>query len=790
MLAADLTVQQAAARVDADGFRLGKARADEVLAEGLRVKGLLDQRDMALVDRQALEARTGEMAAVRVEAERGRAALGLQDAQEEATRRVGEWQTLNEALAAAQIARARAVEAADAARTRLEAEKAREPQQVANQRQATLLEGLVDKAAGIAQARAQLDDARLVAEKAGAALDAAHQALESLAAEVAAGKAALDDAERRGATLEAGELASQKAVARLRQRQELETARKTLARAETDHGHARQALEVARGKYQKARDALDQADEAMREGAAGLLAKTLKDGEPCPVCGSASHPVPAHGDENLPDPKVVEDLRRNLRKLEEEVAAAGERENALQAQVAASQARVELILGDLGPLAETDVESLERECSEAAKRVADANAALRARDGLVQAQADRETRHSGMVAEIEVLRQQSNGAVASLKAAGATVDEREKTVPEAWRDPAVLELERQRLARELAAMKTALDKANAAHQGAVQNLASCDARVKAATSASDGAKALADQRREAFLERVAAAGFESEGAYTEARRTSDELAALDSRVESWTQALAAARDRRKRADDAAGDLTRPDMDALGKAAAQAGQDLDLAVETASRLAQQVDQKRKTIESLRKDAAAMEAMELEYGVLGSLSEAANGNNSRKITFQRYVLGALLDDVLVAATTRLKQMTGGRYLLQRVGQVGDRRRLAGLDLEVMDTYTGINRPVGTLSGGESFMAALSLALGMADVVQSYSGGIRLETIFIDEGFGSLDPEALDQALRELVKLKEGGRLVGIISHVPELKQRIDARLEVSADRTGSHARFVVG
>ena len=154
----------------------------------------------------------------------------------------------------------------------------------------------------------------------------------------------------------------------------------------------------------------------------------------------------------------------------------------------------------------------------------------------------------------------------------------------------------------------------------------------------------------------------------------------------------------------------------------------------------------------------------------------------------MLGAFLDRVLEVASLRLGVMTEGRYDLQRT-ESARRGRAAGLDLEVADAWTGEARPVSTLSGGETFMAALSLALGLAEVVQEHSGGVRLDTVFIDEGFGSLDEEALELAIDALVTLQEGGRLVGIISHVAELRERVDARLEVTAGKTGSSVAFVV-
>jgi exonuclease SbcC len=134
-----------------------------------------------------------------------------------------------------------------------------------------------------------------------------------------------------------------------------------------------------------------------------------------------------------------------------------------------------------------------------------------------------------------------------------------------------------------------------------------------------------------------------------------------------------------------------------------------------------------------------------------------------------------------------MTRGRYTLRRNTSAADRRSAGGLELEVEDAYTAKSRPVATLSGGESFQAALSLALGLSEVVQAYSGGIRLDTIFVDEGFGSLDPEALDLAINTLIDLQASGRMVGVISHVPELKERIDVRLEIQAGSAGSRAVF---
>lgn len=172
----------------------------------------------------------------------------------------------------------------------------------------------------------------------------------------------------------------------------------------------------------------------------------------------------------------------------------------------------------------------------------------------------------------------------------------------------------------------------------------------------------------------------------------------------------------------------------------------------------------------------------------LSSVAEGKNLSKISFQRYYLNGMFQDIVRESNDRLEKMSGGRYHFHEMETVKKRKRSAGLDLEIFDAYTGKARPVETLSGGESFLASLSLALGLANVVKNISGGVNLDTIFIDEGFGTLDGETLDVAINTLEDLQSGGRLVGIISHVDELKKRIPARLEVTKTGSGSFAKFI--
>jgi len=374
-------------------------------------------------------------------------------------------------------------------------------------------------------------------------------------------------------------------------------------------------------------------------------------------------------------------------------------------------------------------------------------------------------------------------------AEAARVMELELQVPEPLRSPGAVEKAIEAARRRLDLLDAALTEARAKADEASRVHAAAVEALAAATAHAGEAEERTAQAVETLAARIAAAGFESEEAYREAKLEAPAVSALAAEVEGFRTALGAAKDRAARAVKASPSTDVPDVAALDARV----QGLDADVEKKSQ------EQGEATERLRRLVAIIDALvalavrrqkaQAEFGCVAHVSEIVNGQNAHGITLHRYVLGALLDDVLVAASQRLRSMTSGRFDLERERTREDARRAAGLDLVVLDSYTGTTRPVNTLSGGEGFMASLALALGLADVVQSYAAGIRLETIFVDEGFGTLDEEAMDKALETLMKLGEGGRLVGIISHVPELRGRIDARLEVRPTEKGSVARFVM-
>ena len=202
----------------------------------------------------------------------------------------------------------------------------------------------------------------------------------------------------------------------------------------------------------------------------------------------------------------------------------------------------------------------------------------------------------------------------------------------------------------------------------------------------------------------------------------------------------------------------------------------------------ISQITRSLQGIEKNRAKAEQIREEYGIVKDLDDLANGNNARRLVFEQYVLAGYFENILKAANIRLANMTDGRYELLRAGQVSDGRKKDNLEIEVMDYYTGRKRSVKTLSGGETFKASLAMALGMSDCIQAENGGMEVETLFIDEGFGALDEESLEQACQTLQTLAGKNRMVGVISHVAQLRERIEHQIVIEKRNNGSCVKIV--
>lgn len=532
------------------------------------------------------------------------------------------------------------------------------------------------------------------------------------------------------------------------------------------------------------RDAMDAESRCEREfiaAQAGVLAQHLENGQACPVCGSDKHPNPAHGDGDATR------LEKTWRDAQAHCAKAAKAERDAQAHSSSTKATLEAHQLGLNRLAVPDrtlaaIDGEFRDACDGVNKLGVPADAAKLDEELGALRAAR-------IAADKVL-EQANLALAStntnVAVAKQAYDDCISSVPEEWRVGSALQGAINTVAMEIAkrkqtisdaveqqqAAKSASVKATAELQGAVGKLADCTAAVGKGNSD--------------FASRLAELAV-SEAVYRASVPDIDHVEKLGQALSAFDEALISARARNEAAVKSVAGANRPALGPLKDACTAAQRDAD----EASQQRAKAEQRHKSLLDLQASLAQQlkELQELEElsGPLLGLAEAFDGQNICKTGLETYAIGAMFDQVLDAANLRLDPMTAGRYRFERDAVSMGGRSKRGLDVLVHDIETGRTREIITLSGGETFIAALSLALGLSDVVEMTHGAIRLDTIFIDEGFGSLDTESdagtLDQVLQVLQNIVGERRAVGLISHVPLVQQAVPNGFTVVKSARGS-------
>lgn len=677
---------------------------------------------------------------------------------------------------------------ADAALNR---ETARAPEAEKLTARLSELDALVDKVLSLATVRTDHRNASEESSRAETSLQASRQALEA-ATEVE--KTLVNDIQSRKlmvATLEGQKGTLARLISQLDQANALDSRTRELAASAAQVDRLTLALESATANCTDARARRDTMHRTWVAGQAARLARELVEDQPCPVCGSLDHPAPAHMDGALVLDATLKAAEDTLVKADDSHRAAEVKLLSEQQNGRVLQERIAELETTLGDAAGTPIESFRTQSDAAQLALNQIGAAAKELQTFESKLPDAKlaVQSAGTALSSALLSEKQ--AQTKLQQLVGQLSEREAGIPAELADPKALESARATAVKARGALKLALETTTEAARFAANKLMQTNTRLQESEQVS---QRIAEQQRQKSVDlehRLKAANFVDLTACRKACLDGAAITALDKDIRTFDAFLAAASERQSRAVTNTMGLVRPDLDALvlihaeAKAAQLAGS--NAVRDTLSILNATTD----FLDSLNKFADSFKTIEARYAVLKKVADVANGTvvNSHKISFQRYVLGTLLDEVLAATTIRLRIMSRGRYEMRRKIEQVNLKTVSGLDLEIFDQYTGTNRPVSTLSGGESFLASLALALGLSDVVQSYAGGIRLDAIFVDEGFGTLDPEALDFAILALKDLQQAGRMVGIISHVAELKECIDARLELSATQTGSTAQFVV-
>lgn len=453
------------------------------------------------------------------------------------------------------------------------------------------------------------------------------------------------------------------------------------------------------------------------EGQAFVLAEKLTDGQPCPVCGSLSHPAPAVAGEDRITEKDVKDAERQMHLSED---------------------------------------------------------------------AEKKIRHEAEAYQAKELA----AAKESADKAMTVLSELEKNLPAAYRDSLALEKEIKDLETRISSFEKSLEQAEEKRKNAETIYQALKEQKELLEKQAGEFLKVSEEKNRILKIKVAEAGFTDWLECSQYMKEVPQLEAYENDLKIYDQSVHAEEEKIKGEKEKTAGKTKPDMNDWNEKRMKLLENMkQFAAEKAEKETELKKQK-ETLKKLYQLKETQKEISEKYSLVAHLWEIAQGKETG-INLERFVLGALLDAVTEKANLRLMEMSGNRYeLLRKRGERSDGRKKAGLDLEVFDGNTGRARPAATLSGGETFLASLSLALGLADVVQEYAGGVHLDAMFIDEGFGSLDSESLDLAMKTLQELKGQNRLIGLISHVGGLEERIPAKLRVTKTQTGSTAAFEVG
>ena len=505
-----------------------------------------------------------------------------------------------------------------------------------------------------------------------------------------------------------------------------------LEKAEHEYSHALEDYNKKQDAFEKLDSEYKLLNKAYLDAQAGILADTLKAGEPCPVCGSVTHPEIAVKPENAP-------TKEQLESLQSEVESANSDANS----------------------ARTQAGNLKGVLNEKKERVSGEIQALLGDVSITDAKSLIAVTRSDIDAETDIL----DKKIAQAKAKIERAEEIDRLLPEKT--------------KKLDAVQEELSELRDRIRSKVAENTSLETRIgELKTKLTFATKEDAQAKIDEFNEKAEQMRKEYESALKALNESKEKLASLKSAKDEIVKRL--------------GD--KPDIDLEQEQ--EKLTTLENRRETYDRDAKtihaRISANQTALDHIRARSGDLIKTETTYSWVKALSNTANGNiaGKEKVMLETYIQMHYFDRIIARANTRLMIMTDGQYELVRRKEALNNKGQSGLDLNVIDHYNGSERSVRSLSGGESFKASLALALGLADEIQSSAGGIRLDTMFVDEGFGSLDEDSLAAAMKALTSLADGNRLVGIISHVGELKQKIDKQILVRKDKVGgSYAEIVV-
>ena len=580
---------------------------------------------------------------------------------------------------------------------------------------------------------------------------------------------------------------------------------KDLIKRQEQHREAERLLNEAEKLRQQAEIKHEEAQAIFMQEQVAYLAAGLKEGRPCLVCGSLSHPKPAPGSSNLPSEGELKVLEQKLKNTRAEYDKQKQKFDNSNGDLREHLAKAEMLLERLEPDLKQEfaaVAAEKRGCWLRERLVELKQQDEDIRDHLTRLKQQKD-REEQLASEIEAknlaisqseqktpeLSEACTKLLIAVSTAQEMLQQLESELPSEIRSQQALEDLISQNQNALQVLKENLERAEKTKNDAELKRVQIDTERKAAQIAWDEAAAECGRAKEIYISAMTAAGFANQEDYAGAKLGADEISRLETVITDYFEQLRSACDNLERAEKELAGMVLVDAEPLQlQMEALRTESTKLNQQVAEILARKKNN-RTNLSQIIEMKSAFEKNAAQYSIAIDLADVAKGVNSQRISFERYILASYFDEIVAAANVRLIKMTAGRYEMRRIDEKLKGNSKVGLELEVLDYYTGKYRHVKTLSGGEGFKASLALALGLADVVQAHAGGVIVDTMFVDEGFGTLDPESLQSAITCLIDLQRSGRLVGIISHVPELKDEIGARLDVEAASGGSRAKFII-
>ncbi|AJH82016.1 SMC family ATPase [Bacillus thuringiensis] len=547
--------------------------------------------------------------------------------------------------------------------------------------------------------------------------------------------------------------------------------------------------EAAYSKMQLAVNAYENMERRWLSEQAGILALHLHDGESCPVCGSTTHPKKATEQSGAIDENELNGLRDKKNIAEKLHVQLEEKWNFYHHQYEQvieevkkrgyqSEELVETYsaLVQKGKQLATEVNTL-KASEETRKQIAVKIKSVEEKvDALQKQKREVETEQHRIEMDCMQLR--------------TSYEHDKKNIPENLQTVQAWKVQFDQAMHELKLMEDEWKKVQEAYQHLQNENIRIQAEQEGATNQFESAKLKKEETFTRFMKELEQSGFTDQSTYKEAKLSDAEMELIQKEIQSYYSSLEVLAKQIEELHVELKDKEYMDITALGEHIKELEINLDIIKEKRQRAQNAVTYISDLHENIRRIDEQIHEEEKAFQELVDLYEVMKGDNESRISFERYILIEYLEQIVQIANERLRKLSNGQFYLKRSERVEKRNRQSGLGLDVYDAYTGQTRDVKTLSGGEKFNASLCLALGMADVIQAYEGGISIETMFIDEGFGSLDEESLTKAVDALIDLQKSGRFIGVISHVQELKNAMPAVLEVTKQKDGcSQTRFVV-